>query len=54
MWPVDIKTAFLHAELDPDHIGKQRNVVRAPQIWQRLKICEEPFWSDVRVAGEPS
>ena len=52
MWSagvVDIKTAFLNAELEKEDLGTKRVVIRTPTLWRRLGVCEETFW-DVRRA----
>ena len=41
---VDIKTAFLNAELDREDHGAKRVIVRTPGLWRRLGICVETFW----------
>ena len=41
---VDIKTAFLNAELQPEDFGARRVVIRTPGLWRRLGICAETFW----------
>ena len=41
---VDIKTAFLNAELEEADHGAKRVVIRAPGLWRRLGICVETFW----------
>ena len=46
---VDIKTAFLNAELEQEDLGKKRVIIRTPTLWRRLGICEETFW-DVQTA----
>ena len=46
---VDIKTAFLNAELEKEDLGTKRIVIRTPGLWRRLGICAETFW-DVQKA----
>ena len=41
---VDIKTAFLNAELEKEDLGTKRVVIRTPSLWRRLGICTEMFW----------
>ena len=41
---VDIKTAFLNAELEGQDLGAKRVVVRTPGLWRRVGICTEMFW----------
>ena len=41
---VDIKTAFLNAELEQADLGAKRVIIRTPALWRRLGICEESFW----------
>ena len=41
---VDIKTAFLNAELQPEDFGTRRVIIRTPGLWRRLGICTETFW----------
>ena len=41
---VDIKTAFLNAELEEADLGTRRVIIRTPSLWRRLGICEEMFW----------
>ena len=41
---VDIKTAFLNAELEQADLGTKRVIIRTPALWRRLGICEESFW----------
>ena len=46
---VDIKTAFLNAELEKEDLGTKQVIIRTPGLWRRLGICTETFW-DVRRA----
>ena len=46
---IDIKTAFLNAELEEEDLGTKRVIVRTPGLWRRLGVCTETFW-DVRRA----
>ena len=46
---VDIKTAFLSAELEKEDLGTKQVIIRTPGLWRRLGICTETFW-DVRRA----
>ena len=51
MWSagvVDIKTAFLNAELEKEDLGTKRVVIRTPALWRRLGVCEETFWDAKR------
>ena len=41
---VDIKTAFLRAELEKEDLGAKRVIIRTPGLWRRLGICTETFW----------
>ena len=41
---VDITTAFLNAELQPEDFGTKRVIIRTPGLWRRLGICTETFW----------
>ena len=41
---VDIKTAFLNAELEKEDVGTKRIIIRTPGLWRRLGICAETFW----------
>ena len=46
---VDIKTAFLNADLEKEDLGTKRIIIRTPGLWRRLGICTETFW-DVQKA----
>ena len=41
---VDIKTAFLNAELEKEDLGTKQVIIRTPGLWRRLGICTETFW----------
>ncbi|CAE7771672.1 GIP [Symbiodinium pilosum] len=41
---VDIKTAFLNAELEGQDLGAKRVMVRTPGLWRRIGVCTEMFW----------
>ena len=41
---VDIKTAFVNAELEKEDLGTKRVIIKTPGVWRRLGICTELFW----------